>query len=211
MGNYNSMEISDKDIEKVYDEIASDFDKTRYNVWSSVKKFINSLPKNSEGLEIGCGNGKNMIYAESQGLKIRGIDLSNEMIKICKSKNLLVNQANMLSIPLLNRSFDFVLSVASLHHLDSVLKRKEALKEMFRLTKVDGLIFISVWANTNNQKDKMISFYSKKKNQTFHRYYHLYDESELELDIMSLDENFEIIESYFEKDNWVVIVRKLLK
>jgi len=209
MGNVQTMEISDKDVETVYDKIAKDFDKTRYNVWSSVKKFISSLPKGSEGLEVGCGNGKNMMFAESLGLKIRGIDLSEEMVKICKNKNLLVNKANMLQMPFLNRSFDYVICVASLHHLDSFEKRQNALKELFRVTKIDGLIFISVWASTGDKdNDKMIPFYSKEDNTKFYRFYHLYDESELELDIMSLEDDFEIIESYLEKDNWVVIVRK---
>ena len=35
------------DIKHVYDKIAREFDTTRYSIWTSVKKFLDSLPANS--------------------------------------------------------------------------------------------------------------------------------------------------------------------
>jgi ubiquinone/menaquinone biosynthesis C-methylase UbiE len=49
-------------IEQVYNKIAKEFDKTRVSVWSSVKNFLDALPVESTVLDIGCGNGKNMLY-----------------------------------------------------------------------------------------------------------------------------------------------------
>jgi ubiquinone/menaquinone biosynthesis C-methylase UbiE len=62
-------------IEQVYDKIADQFNNTRYKIWGSVKTFMDALPINSSVLELGCGNGKNMLYRSD--INIKGIDISN--------------------------------------------------------------------------------------------------------------------------------------
>ena len=53
--------IENLSIEGVYDKIAEHFDNTRYSIWGSVKKFIDIFETGAKVLEIGCGNGKNML------------------------------------------------------------------------------------------------------------------------------------------------------
>jgi alkylated DNA repair protein alkB family protein 8 len=65
----------DLDIQNVYDNIAKDFDRTRYKIWPEIKKFINNLDSNSLVGDIGCGNGKNMLPIRKD-LIFKGIDLS---------------------------------------------------------------------------------------------------------------------------------------
>jgi len=204
------MELNDSNVEKVYNYIAKDFDTTRHKVWPSVSKFLDSLPKDSKILEVGCGNGKNMLYRKD--LKFTGIDLSEEMIKICKSKGLHVYKANMLELPFLNRSFDYVISVASLHHLDSTEKRIKALNEMLRVLNDDGKLFVQVWANngTLKEQDQMVPFKPKDgKGETQYRYYHLYNELELEQEFCKTDFGFKFLHSFEEKGNWGIIIEKL--
>ena len=57
-----NMIISDKNVEEVYDNISESFDNSRNKVWESVKEFLDTQEEYSIGLEIGCGNGKNMLY-----------------------------------------------------------------------------------------------------------------------------------------------------
>ena len=58
-------------IEEVYNKIANDFNKTRYSVWGSVRKFLDNVQADSTVLDIGCGNGKNMLYRKD--LQFSGI------------------------------------------------------------------------------------------------------------------------------------------
>jgi ubiquinone/menaquinone biosynthesis C-methylase UbiE len=86
-----SQVIHNLSVREVYDKIAPDFDRTRVRVWGSVKTFMNIIPQNAAVLDLGCGNGKNMLYRND--LRIVGIDISDEQVRICKSKNLTVFQA----------------------------------------------------------------------------------------------------------------------
>lgn len=47
-----------KEIESVYETIASHFSNTRYKPWPLIPAFLNSLPSGSVGADLGCGNGK---------------------------------------------------------------------------------------------------------------------------------------------------------
>ena len=51
-------------------------------------------------------------------------------------------------------SFEFLLVIASFHHLDTEDKRKKALQEMNRILKPDGRILVSVWSKTQPKKTK---------------------------------------------------------
>ena len=75
------MENIEKDnVFNVYDIIGKHFDKTRVIVWPSVKKFLDSLETDKKILEIGCGNGKNILYRPE--LKIIGCDTSKTFLNI---------------------------------------------------------------------------------------------------------------------------------
>jgi SAM-dependent methyltransferase len=188
------------DIKDFYNEIAYEFDKTRVNIWKCVAKFLKKFESNSYILDIGCGNGKNMLYRND--LKIKGIDISSELVKICKKKNLDVIEGNMINLPFDNNTFDGLLVVASYHHLTNNDDRKKAINEMYRVVKDDGLVFIEVW-------DKIINEWkSKSKNKTYIRYYHHYTQDELANEIITFCPKFKLIEQGYEHDNWFIILKK---
>ena len=56
------MSIEELHVKNVYDQIANEFSHTRYRPWSCVEKFMDDIPSNSIIGDIGCGNGKNMVY-----------------------------------------------------------------------------------------------------------------------------------------------------
>lgn len=204
------------DIQHVYDNIASDFDKTRYQIWPQIKKFLNNLPINCSVADIGCGNGKNMNLTRSD-IKFKGMDLSNEFVKICLSKNLDVIQGNILDIPFHSDSFDNSMSIAVIHHLQSRNDRIKAISEILRITKSGGKILLYVWAfkQPSESKRQFTSYdemvpYKKKNGEIHYRYYHLYQENELESEISEIkDYNFNIIESGYEYGNYYVILVKI--
>lgn len=120
------------------------------------------------------------------------------------------------------------MSIAVVHHLSTRTRRVQAISEILQTLKVPndmdqgGRALIYVWAleqktsrrgwDKGDQQDVMVPWVMRgssvaesagQKTQTFHRYYHLYEENELERDIQSAG-GF-VLESGYEKDNWWAI------
>ena len=74
MNNHNKL------IAKQYNVISKVFDSSRVRIWNNVKIFLLDNEtyhnKNNTLLDCGCGNGKNMIYAQSLGYHSEGFDIS---------------------------------------------------------------------------------------------------------------------------------------
>ena len=66
--------ISNLPIKEVYNKIANHFDRSRNRIWGSVKDFLDGIEERSYVLELGSGNGKNMLYRKD--LTFIGIDIS---------------------------------------------------------------------------------------------------------------------------------------
>jgi tRNA (uracil-5-)-methyltransferase TRM9 len=204
------------DLEYVYNHIASDFDRTRTNdVWHSTKLFLDNIDASHIGLDAGCGNGKNMLYRDD--LKFCGIDFCDKFVEICKSKKLNVSKCNILDIQFPDNYFDFVISVAVIHHLDTLEKRIKAINEIFRVCKPGGKIFIQVWAfeqpDDSKRKfesnDEYVSWDCRADNVKYFRYYHLYNKNELQEELKKSDYKYDIIKEFYENGNWGISLVKL--
>jgi SAM-dependent methyltransferase len=197
-----------------YNSIAKDFDKTRFSVWSGVKKFLDTLPANSTLCEVGCGNGKNLLYRND--LVSKGYDISTEMVKICKDKKLDVEVANTLNLNVKDNSFNNVISVAVIHHLPSKDLRIKAISELLRITKSEGRVLIYVWSYEqpldSKRKfdigDNLVPFHNKN-GEVYNRFYHVYVKGELEEEINEVNKNFIFESIYWELGNWCAIIRKM--
>lgn len=206
------------DIEKFYDSIADEFDKSRVRLWNCVINFINNFSSNSFILDVGCGNGKYMNYRND--INIKGIDISQELVKICIDKGFDVIKGNMTNLPFKNDEFDGILCVAAYHHLDNDEDRKKCLKEFYRILKKGGMCFIEVWAkeqdkdscnkNCENLKEKsnLIKWTSSKTGEIYYRYYNIYSNGDLEKEIKFIEPRFNIINNGYEKGNYYIILEK---
>ena len=199
-------------IEETYNTIAKDFNKTRYKIWGCVLRFITSLESNTKLLEVGCGNGKNMLYRND--IDSYGIDVSEEQVGICKTKGLKVEKANMTSLPFGSNEFDNIICIATYHHLDNANDRKKALLEMYRVLKPSGKLLLTVWAmeqELNSKRkftrsDEMVSW--ELDGSTYYRYYHIYKKGELEEEIREFCSEFKIESIKYELGNWLIIISK---
>lgn len=206
-------QINDNNLQQVYENIASAFDKTRYRSWTTVERILDTFNKDSLNGDIGCGNGKNMMYRKD--LKFIGIDFCKKFIDICNEKELECYQADVRNTIFENNYFDNTISIAVIHHLDSRDKRINAINEMFRITKTGGTLFIYVWAleqpeNSRrkfNRQDEMVPY--KVKGNTYYRFYHLYRFGDLEKELESTDYKYEIIESSYELGNHYIHLKKV--
>ena len=229
-------EIEKKHVYEVYDKISEHFSHTRYKPWPLVAEFLNSLENNSMVLDVGCGNGKYLSVNEN--ILMFGTDRSGNLLSIAKEKN--INSqcfvADSLKLPIRSESFDAVISIAVIHHFSNELLRIQALKEIFRVTKIGGKILVYVWAMEQKEKkfteqDNFVPWHLQNRfeNETkvetiqngpnvtedkninckvYQRYYHVFYKGELEDIIKKTGINVDIEKSYFDHANWCCIIKK---
>jgi ubiquinone/menaquinone biosynthesis C-methylase UbiE len=203
-------EFEKKSVLDIYNSISGHFNNTRHFIWPSVKQFLETIPKYSIVADIGCGNGKNMTYLNNDHIFI-GTDFSIELLKICKEKQLETVSANNCTLPYKDNSFDSAISIAVIHHLSTPELRQLAVNEIIRITKPNGPIMIQVWAfereyNTKYETQDAMIPWKTKDNKIYNRYYYLFKKNEL--DKMINLNKVEIIRSYKERDNYIIIFKK---
>ena len=212
---YSPSDIETERVFKIYDEISLHFSDTRGNVWNSVKLFLDKQLKGSHGLEIGCGNGKNMLYRNNE-LNIIGIDTCQNLLNICKQRNLNVKLGNALDLIFKENTFDFALSVAVFHHISDDYYRKEALFNLIRQLKKGGKGLVTVWAveqevgSNRNFKpgDNLVKWHKPREKfvktefDVYERYYFVYTEKMFNDYINYFNKLIKIENVFNEKGNW---------
>jgi 2-polyprenyl-3-methyl-5-hydroxy-6-metoxy-1,4-benzoquinol methylase len=100
-------------------------------------------------LDLGCGTGRHLIFFANQGFEVYGLDAALDGIEIAK-KWLAENNLNCnLTIhrmeekfPYEDSFFDAVISIQAMHH--NIMKKiKFTIREIQRVLKPDGMIFIT--------------------------------------------------------------------
>lgn len=216
--------LSEEEKTHVYDTyqtISNEFDRSRGYIWSGVSDFLDSLQSGCRLLEIGCGNGKNLLYRSD--LNSIGVDFVPNFVDICTKKGLNVLTANALELPFDDNSFDAVISVAVFHHLSTEERRRKALIEMNRVLKPNGKGLVVCWAyeqemdgytsivKTKNKRviekgDQYISWRAKQKNQLGERFYYFYDKD----DFISFTNSISVKDKTisWEEGNWLFTFSK---
>lgn len=91
-------------------------------------------------LDLGCGRGDNAVYFSKKAKKVFGVDIKKwkEWGKL-KSKKFELIVADARKLPFKDESFDVVFTKDTLHHIK---EKEKALKEIKRVTKKGGRIYI---------------------------------------------------------------------
>ncbi|MFH1656260.1 MAG: class I SAM-dependent methyltransferase [Candidatus Nealsonbacteria bacterium] len=142
-------------LKKFYDNLASDKKyatsldiNLRELEIDGIKKYLND---GIRVLDIGCGNGYSTYkHAEEFKIEIIGCDYSDQMIQNAKNLphhkelkgNISFCCANVLEIPFPDNYFDRVISTRCLMALLDWDLQKNALKELFRVLKPNGLLLL---------------------------------------------------------------------
>jgi len=109
-------------------------------------ELIKEIQENSSLLELGCGQAKGLRYlVNNYYIKQKGvfsIDQSSEAIKFSKKSLPRANleQGNIYSLKYKNNSFDFVIMMEVIEHLEKPL---QAMKEAYRVLKPNGMLILS--------------------------------------------------------------------
>ncbi|CBY06749.1 unnamed protein product [Oikopleura dioica] len=148
-------------VKNVYDHIADDFSASRYKMWPLVEEFVDKVPKDHFVIDLGCGNGKNLLKIRDHGL---GLELSSNLARICGERNIEVSVGDCTKTQLRDEICDVVISIAVLHHMSTVKRRIEALKEIGRILRPGGKAMVTSWAMKQKSEKGKTSNYAKKEN-----------------------------------------------
>ena len=214
-----------------YDAFASTFSESRKNLrWGEIEYFMEYIKNHSSGkvsiLDIGCGNGRFLETLETSGLPYSylGIDESSGMIdearKLHPENNFKVLDMNHLEWLLdsgisqkRSNSYQFIIFIASFHHLHTKEERKEVLLKAKKFLSPGGIIMMTNW---NLMGNTLFSKYEKSyewngdfgiKIGAYNRYYHGFTLEELES--LFRESEFAIIENrVFENEKNIISLIK---
>lgn len=191
----------------LYNSIAASFDHTRYNHWKAVKEYILGLQTYNTVLDLGSGNGK--YIALRKDLSFTGFDITENLLTIAQTKypstDFLHGNATH-TLPFRDKSFDYTICVAVIHHFSTPEERKCVVREAIRVS-AKGVLF-TVWAQGAEQGKKgwdagegIGDWWVPWQHGKDKRYYHLFSKEEF-LELFS-----GVVRVFWERENWVGVVR----
>ncbi|MDD5456275.1 MAG: class I SAM-dependent methyltransferase [Candidatus Margulisbacteria bacterium] len=145
------------------------FEKNKFIYLSELELIKSLIPKKGVGLEIGIGTGR---FAVPLKIKV-GIELSNKMAEISRSKGLNVVQAKAEKIPFNDNFFDYALLVTTICFVDDI---KKSFKEIYRILKPDGVIIIG-FIDKNSYMGK--KYQREKTKSKFYKHARFFDTDEV--------------------------------
>ena len=147
------------------------------------QRFIDLLNGNKI-LDLGCGSGDHSLYFKERGLDVTSIDLSEEMIKLCKEKGLNAFLMDIENLEFKDKSFDGIWSVTSLLHVPK-LKLDEVIKKLNSILNDDGILYVCV---KEGQGEELVD----DKSGNTKRFFAFWNEDEM---IKLFDNYFVLLES----------------
>lgn len=137
---------------KQWDKIFRKYGKVFNQIQEDIPKIVKLFKERGAKkiLDLGCGTGRHTVYLAKKGFRVYGIDNSPAGIRINKDwlkkeklkANLKIGDIYK-KLPYKDKFFDVVISIQVIHHAKIRTIRK-AIKEIERVLKPNGLIFITI-------------------------------------------------------------------
>ena len=122
---------------------------SKQEIIDNMNPLLKQLMEQNKGkviCDIGCGCGRNLVYASEFAQKLIGVDLSTTSLSFAKqfvkNDNLELLEGNNLSIPLENNTADLVVSDGVCHHTGDTFK---AFSECVRILRPNGKLYLAVY------------------------------------------------------------------
>ncbi|MHA1668491.1 MAG: class I SAM-dependent methyltransferase [Candidatus Heimdallarchaeaceae archaeon] len=233
-----------KQIVQAYEKISSSYLKLKSKPWKDFRAYLSvarkavALPDEGIILDVGSGNGRNLLLFDEKKWQFIISDLSKKLLESAiilpaGRKHLLNNDMSLL--PIKKDSIDLVLCIAALHHLENKKDTVKVLEDIHYSLKKGGYLILSCWrkwkADTRkkmlidfllyafkkvkNRKwrhgDIIIPWLNEKKEVVAERYYHLFTKRELISLITKTNfkiKNISILGGKSKKDNLFFLVFK---
>lgn len=134
-------------MQNAWDDIADAWDRVRRKPVPLAEKLATTWQP-GKILDIGCGNGRNLVPFAEKTFECVGIDASKKLRDYAtahlRNYTAVLVHADATSLPFADATFDYVINLAVLHHLPPA-GQKTALAELLRVLKPGGKAAISVW------------------------------------------------------------------
>jgi len=114
-----------------------------------IEEYLEKLD-NPKIVDIGAGTGKYSCYFSDKGYDVTALELVKHNLRVIESKNrnIKVYQANAVDLSKFkDESYDITILFGPMYHLITMDEKIQALSEAKRITKKNGLIFISYCMN----------------------------------------------------------------
>ncbi|MFD0084187.1 class I SAM-dependent methyltransferase [Priestia megaterium] len=141
--------------------------------WHYIQKY---LPENGSILDNGAGPGKYAMKLAEKGFQVTLTDLTPKLVKIAENKAKefeLFNQFNGFHIMdakdlnlLEDKEFDASLMMGPMYHLQNEQDRDAAVKELYRVTKNEGIVFVSFMSRIRHTLSSLLHPEMWKPNNT---------------------------------------------
>lgn len=137
------------DLECGYDQMAGKFSGTRTFFWPDLAFIADYIENNDKVLDYGCGNGRLLEVLKGKKINYTGVDVSRKLIELAREKypeycQAFLKAASQGSLAFPADFFNKVISIAVFHHFPRDYAEKAA-KELYRVTKPNGVVIITVW------------------------------------------------------------------
>lgn len=151
----------------------------RFKRYKKILKIID-IPKSGTLLDISSADGSflNRLNIISPNLNLFGIDISKDNIKKAKTNfpSIAFKIGSADSLDFESNSFNIVFCTMSLHHYD---KPKEFLKEVHRVLKQNGILYLTDIFPEKNLIKKIYNWKSCKEAYHFEKFYSVKDLEEM--------------------------------
>jgi len=116
-----------------------------------MRDVLERLKAGRRGLDVGCGQGAYVGRMRECGFDVTGIDASSGQVALAarNAGSGIITTGSILEIPSDDRAYDFVYAINVVHHLSSVEEQRRAFRELFRVLRPGGVLFIHE-INTRN-------------------------------------------------------------
>ncbi len=111
--------------------------------WELVERYFHGLPR---VIDIGCGDGTNMMFLRGKGISAVGIELSGNMVRRGKERypelQGSIFEGSALNVRFPDQAFDVALLTGVLHHIYSRDEQMKAVREALRVITHHGVLII---------------------------------------------------------------------
>lgn len=130
-----------------------------YVVIQEINDFIAMLPEKPSVLDAGCGSGRDARLLADRGASVIGVDISEGLLRVARRDNPDIDfvDGDLRQLPFDDAMFDGVYARTSLLHLETVDDMQQALRELARVLRPNGALFVLVKAQTTKHKTAVVS------------------------------------------------------
>jgi SAM-dependent methyltransferase len=163
-------------LRQAYNNFAGERDQAIIAPWKFKERqsFLQTLIEEDKNsiLEIGAGTGRDGAYFKDNRFDVVCVDLSDEMVKLCREKGLDARRMDFGKLEFEPEQFEAVYAMNCLLHVPKA-DLDEVLDQIYRVLKPGGLFFYGVYGGNSTEGVWENDLYEPK------RYFYMYEDEEL--------------------------------